>query len=341
MTLGDAAAPFQVRLSGSSSRPVTAGSYLRLVFRPLTTWNLSRSCLATCTPSSSDEACGQVTHCRGVALAPGGSGVIAKVRLPQSLTPISGNVTPTIALWGIRLPEQGFFPVKIGVQVSDADDGNPQYLVSSGALLFKLASARAASIASVIAKDGNTRPFQGDLGNELYLRLVLSVTLRSKSRNEAFFVITLPPGYTCVNASKAEATLDIFRLQPLPARRGSLSTLPLSSATDGSWTFAANTCRYSIWENSAIYAGTIIYIKLAVNNPPSPLSLGDARNTWQLQLSSQGEMTSGLWSMSSVNFTTSLPSSSSAGLLARGVPVLGRITHAFIQPSDFTVGAQQ
>lgn len=324
--------PLAVVLTGDATRKVTAGANLRFVFRPLTAWGFGASCVASCEPTSG-ATCGAPQRCTSAAVVGGEGNNVAHVVLSSTLTPVDGTVTPTIKLWGLSSPPQGFFPTRLGVQLTDANDVYPQYLESTATLSHTPASGFAAATGSLLSTDGNSAPFQG-ASNVLYARLVFGVTLKSVAADDdAYLKVTLPTGYTCV-AAGADAALAFFGFSALPRRGGSLA-----GSASGAWTFASNVCEYKLKQHAAIYAGAVAVVKLTVTSPATALSATAAANAWSITVASKGH------AAAAVEMPASTFSSPSAGPLAdttaANVAVLGLLSDLVGQPSDFTVSAEQ
>ena len=102
------------------------------------------------------------------------------------------------------MPPRGWFPTRIGAQVTDPSDGRPSYTMSTGDYLYKEPDD-GVTVAKILATngDGNDRPFKGQRFNTIYLRVILATTLFSHlADHDAGFRITMPQGYSCVIPSQ-------------------------------------------------------------------------------------------------------------------------------------------
>ena len=137
---------------------------------------------------------------------------------------------------------------------------------------------------AVLVRDGDSRPFVGDAGNLLYVRLRLGAALHAGPGARALMTLRLPPGYACRAA--AHAPEDLATLAATadggPQGRGEL--------LDGVWTYSGGDCSYRPAANAALYAGGSLLVALTVDNPPRPLPEKSLANIWSVALTGQGDL---------------------------------------------------
>jgi len=336
--------PWQVLigLRASAGAPIGSGSLLRIFLWPLTQWDIAASCVAQCR-AQQQMVGGTLTPmrcespvCAPEAVAPAVTGEYSLGRRNSlwltfgEMDPVTDLVRHTVVLSQLRVPVGGFFSTALGAEVrSSVDGGRPSYMVSSGSLIW----ARPSATGSVVThpEDGDDRPFRGDQGNTLYVRLVLGASIWSPTGGDANFEISLPQGYTCLHAQPADAELAMLR-SLIPQGRGEVGVDPL----DGYWLYSGQSCKYVLQRHGIVYAGSVIYVKLSVNNPVFALQRTDPRNTWTVQLTGKGApfvSTSRLSKLGKVS-----PFVDVSHDLRRNTPVLGKMTGATLSPTLFGAG---
>lgn len=323
------------RVQGDGRSRIVAGTYLRIFLRPLTVWNLRELCQAKCFPHRT-LVCGTISLCRAEAVVEKGQRNIIRLQLPQTMTEIYGaTVQHTVRVSELSLPERGFFGTRIGAQVSTEGDSRVHYSETSGAFIWKAPSANnpQTSVASIVTQgDGNDRPFRDDVGNTLYVRVILGASLLSELHDgDASFTITLPLGYLCDAVDPVPSTLLAFGEQ-WPQGRGSLK-----ASHGGSWHLDRHKCKYSLDATQMIPAGSHLYIKVTVGQPSFPLQKTDVLNRWSLQLSSKGWYRQSSQVVPPVNFVGSELCTSSCEF-STNVAVLGKLSVCNLQPRSFKAG---
>jgi hypothetical protein len=199
------------------------------------------------------------------------------MRLPADMATATVELYQTIGVHNLALPAGGFFPGKIGAEVSVPDDIAPHYCVSVGDLLFKVPD-EGETIGRLVEYygDGDQSPFRGDHGNVIYAQIILAATLYSAVANgDALLHIVLPPGYECTRPADIDGnspwevpdTLGVFGGR-IPQGRG---TADDGSGTRG-WSVTGNNCTYTLPQNGVLYAGSSLYLRVTVNNPVTALS---------------------------------------------------------------------
>ncbi|CAE8635602.1 unnamed protein product, partial [Polarella glacialis] len=288
----------QIRLTGGNGLAgIVAESFLRLYLWPLTSWNIgSAACSAECKPFhfNTKRCAGKVGCTPEEAVASSGKRNIVKIKLPTDMDTIDGETTHTIKITGLTLPSDGFFPTKIGVQLTRPDDSAPFYTQSTGYLMKFPEAGRSTGRLVVAGRSGSgPYPFKGDAENTLYLRLRLGATIWNVGRNNAAFVeINLPPGYgTCKVAGSGEAPqdLNIFGLKTAGYTNNNRGILAVSN-DDGDWNNSAiRLCTYELSANNqAIYAGMVFYVGIQAANPGEAMPKLEDQNVWTIKLSSLG-----------------------------------------------------
>lgn len=215
---------------------------------------------------------------------------------------ITGTIFHTLKITNLTLPASGFFPTRVGVQLTQEDDSAPQYLTSSGMIWKFPEPAQMQGRLVLTDRTGyGPRPFIGEQDNPLVFRLQFGATMLNPGQDglAAYFDITLPIGYkSCkvVQSGRPDASLDVFQIDQnadgYPDNRyGSLSI----GAFDGAWSSVGQrTCRYQLSKYNRIYHRQVVYVQVRVNNPDNILLKDDARNIWQMRLSSPGATDAGL-----------------------------------------------
>ncbi|CAK9028284.1 Uncharacterized protein SCF082_LOCUS18288 [Durusdinium trenchii] len=148
---------------------------------------------------------------------------IIKLRLPTRMDPaFTSEVMHTIRFWAARpLPKRGFFPIRMGAQISTSNDGYPDYTQVAGRYLAHLPpqTSYASVVGSLVGVEGwgNLRQFNSDpVWNNMYIRMQMPLTVRAVGggpehtlwRSTAYFEVVLPPGYKCMHAERALGPAD-------------------------------------------------------------------------------------------------------------------------------------
>lgn len=328
------------RLKGDGESRITAGCTLRIFLWPLTVWNIHTSCIAQCFPHSGHQ-CGLIQTCLGESVVVSGNRNVILIRLPKIMTEIYGStVQHTVRISELSLPQLGFFGTRLAAQISIFDDSRVHYTESSGAHIWKPPHSTdpQMTIASIVTLegDGDDKPFSGDVGNKLYLRLALGASLRAElTDGDASFQVVLPVGYTCQNVESVPSSLQVFE-SFVPQGRGSLHA---GEAGGGLWSLDANTCEFRLAVGMLIPANTPIFLELAVDNPVTPLQKAFVLNYWTLTLSSRGWYRKSVQNTPAVRMVDDLALGVAEGWYSTNIPVRGRISLVSVQPSNFMAGA--
>eukprot|EP00927_Polykrikos_kofoidii_P054149 TRINITY_DN48622_c0_g1_i1.p1 TRINITY_DN48622_c0_g1~~TRINITY_DN48622_c0_g1_i1.p1 ORF type:complete len:3075 (+),score=329.05 TRINITY_DN48622_c0_g1_i1:114-9338(+) len=314
---------FQFRLTGDRVGKIVGESVLRLFMYPLTQWDMSyarvgsSSCEVECTPHQRTN-CGFARECTTEALVSQNN--IVRIRLPSDMTEIAGPTAHEFRVKSLTLPRGGFFPGRIGAEISTSDEGNPDFTESSGDFLWKQPDD-GATVAALIITHGegvNEKPFRGDTGNILRARLLLGATLRASATRgaQAFLTIEMPHGYSC-SGVRALSAAGTFR----GGGGGSLRA--------NRWLCSGTVCSYSLLWGEIIPAGTAVLVDFLVDNPEKALSQAAASNRWTLKLSSTGDHAAAQ-SLKPTIFGFSNGSGANIG-------VLGKLSEAYVQPTNFAM----
>jgi hypothetical protein len=327
----------KVRLAGKYGAGIVKASMLRLFMFPLTQWNMQSiqdgllGCLAECTPFPG-TVCPPVKFCSAEAVVANSQRNTIRIQFNDEMTPIEGMTKHVLRIHGFSLPEGGFFPSRIGAELSQADDSRPDYVISSGDYLWKAAGA-SSIVAELVTKpgDGNSKPFQGQAGNILHAHFALGTTLFVDGHTgSASMTIELPPGYTVTKISNTPNDLGIFTLA--------------SNAEEGNgildtkkWLCSGRTCTYTLEAYGTIFAGSSFYLSFTVTNPSIAMLFSDAKNKWYLSTRGSGAQITAQ-NTALLEFRTAVQQGATAatsGNFQTQVAVLGTLTHSCIQPTDF------
>jgi len=321
----------RVQLTGHPSGRIVKESILRMFMWPLTQWYLTTpdggtSCTASCEPHPGTQ-CGAPSSCKieEVVSGPaGGQKNIIYLKLNSAMDEISDTIKHVLRIRSLVLPNGGFFPGRIAVQVSAQDDSQPHYVISSGDYIWKQPALQATVSELVIHEgDGNNQPFRGQIGNILHLHLALGATLHSVDTDRlATFSVTLPAGYVCSQISATPETLSIFS-----------DTWGRGTLDSKRWFCTGNILKYTVALHEAVYAGSSLFVGLTVTNPPKALPRSDPRNRWYLSMRSAGTHTT-VQTAGPLDFNAQ-NELNYAAYFSTNVAVLGQLADACLQPTDF------
>ncbi|CAK0793701.1 unnamed protein product [Prorocentrum cordatum] len=331
-------AVFSVELRGDTTGGgIKASSILRMFMWPLTQWDMGSTCMVSCEAHDVSLApCGTPQSCKGLATVANFQRNYVEVRLPAFMTTIDETTSHTLHFSGLQFPRGGFFPSRLGAEISKPDGTRPHYIESVGAFMYKPPD-EGQMVGRLVSffGDGNEKPFAGDTNNVLYANIVMAATLYSASQTgDAQMKITLPVGYVCLQPDdvdgesgwKNQVNLGVFGGQT-PQGIGAPDNR--DAATRG-WTVSDNTCTYKLRQNSIIFAGTSLMLRITVSNPPHALQRDNDTNGWQVTLSSKGHSTETV-EFPAVSFATAKTSYS------KSMAVLGHVTDATLVPTNFAL----
>lgn len=334
-----------VRLNGDPNNQIVGGSILRLFMFPLTQWNMTSTdevatyqagrCLAFSTGGVIGECSVQSVAQAGVKLYN-----IIMVELPNvDMAPISGTVTNEVRVTTLTLPRGGFFPTRIGAQISTGGDRYPAYVTSTAAFLWKSPSSVATFAALVTrAGDGNAAPFKGDAGNVLHARLRpgASLFVASHPGASASLSVRMPAGYECDGVSAAGVA------RPLGVLEGNLANRTGRGLLDPArWRCSGALCVFSLRLGELVPAGADLIVSFTVRNPTSPLVQGAEENQWYLDLTGTGGFPAAQEAAPHLFNGSGEPAGSvDRGDFGSSVSVLGRLGAASMQPTSFKVSEE-
>merc|ERR1719247_3690127 len=290
----------QFRLQGQDGQnAIKKDAIVRLYLWPLTGWSIGASdCLASCEPYEfNDKICeGQVSCIPEAVVGSSLRNNIIRLRLPTEMSDITSQTTHTITVTSMDTPSIGFFPVRMGAQLTDESDASPHYTTSDGYLMKYPAYGETTGRIVVTGATGyGEKPFKNDGQNRLLVRLRFGATLWAADEDFAKLEVSLPLGYTCTVELATSPDDHIFQLDEnkdlYPDHpRGTLAqTRRRADTADGDFeSSVSNLCVYKFKRNQAIWARSVIFLQLNVNNPPYPLQRIDPYNVWSISLSGKG-----------------------------------------------------
>ncbi|KAF4663929.1 protein arginine methyltransferase 10 [Perkinsus olseni] len=324
--------------------PIKAGYHVRVILWPLTQWKIGASCNAVCLevpPGEDNKLCGEIQSCTGEAVVPGFQNNKVKIQLPADMPDLVGDEIRRFSVIGISIPSGGFFPGRLGAEVTDQNDEYPYYIESVGDFVWKSPDA-GRTIARLVdnGADGNTKPYKADRGNVIYAQLLLGATLRTpRGAAQAVYakmMMTLPSGYACLAVEGVGMDLEHFG-GSIPQGRGTVESIY--------WAYADSKCTFTLPENGVIYAGSSVFLRIAVDNPSTPLSAFDEANTWTIDLEAAGDGHGGGVVKQAVTEAFKGDESiedaavTSTGRWSGNKAVLGKMSLVHIEPSSWIGGA--
>jgi hypothetical protein len=267
---------------------------------------------------------------------------------------ITQDTTHTIKIMQLTLPMDGYFPTRVGVQLTREDDSAPKYTTSTG-FTWKVPDAgRTSGMLVLTNRTGyGPAPFMSESGtntmtNILYARVQLGATVWNVGATSAATItIELPVGYGCTvqSGGVVEEHLSLFLVDVDPLddypdyNRGILS----DRTPDGDWgNSAGNECVYEVRARNAAFAGQIFTVKLTVRNPTSFMPKSAPDNVWRIKLSSKGfnAALSQPLDMDWVNFISlNEETNDDPQLFAGNAAVINRLEYQVLQPNNFAVSS--
>ena len=321
---------FTFALGNTGPSALVGGSTVTLLFSPLLDWDMTSSSqvYVKCTSQTVGK------NCASDSLTFTWTSYSIKITLPLSMDPVASGTTYTYSVAGLSLPPNGFQSGTLYFHLEDPQ-GNPIGFTSSPGWVV---GPRFSSI-SLLSTDGNTKPFAGDTGNILYLKLVPGFNVRPATT----LIITMPTGYVCrqyaVTGCVAADTYCMFSgnvpssltefSNKHPSGRSQIGSRQIGwDSTVASWSGGGtNTCSLTLSSSTTIFSSTTaIYISLMVDNPSSALLQTDSLNIWTM---------SAQWSDIVSGTSLSIPPQHFTNNLA----VIGSLTNQVIVPSTFALGA--
>jgi len=292
----------QIKLTaGPGLRSIRPQAIIRMYMSPLTQWNVGRAqCTASCVPFEevSSARCSGSVGCDPEAVlntAHHDAYNAIKLTLPSDMDPITDVTTHTLKVQSLTLPLGGFFPSRVGVQLSREDDTDPSYTTSAGLIWKNPEAGRTEGRLVLTGPTGSgSKPFINDANNRLVVRIQFGATLWNwgESGLAAMVEIRLPKGYMCKVIGQGEPSmdLDVFKVDAngdgyYDNPRGLLAV----TTDDGNWERSSeNSCQYELLRYNRIYEKQVIYVEVDATNPGTIFRKDDLTNVWAVSLSSKG-----------------------------------------------------
>jgi hypothetical protein len=347
----------QVKLTGGAGiAAIQAQNIIRIYFWPLTLWSMgTASCDVECYPYHAQNVrCDRYgITCTPEEVTPNnGRRNIIKLQMPADMDEITQDTTHTIKITGLTLPMDGYFPTRVGVQLTTQDDTAPKYTTSTGFIWQVPAAGRTSGMLVLTDRTGyGPLPFMRESAtdlteNTLYARIQLGATVWNVGATSAAQItIELPLGYTCRvdQGGVVEEHLPLFAVDVDPVddypdyNRGVLRDNNL----DGDWdNSAGDECVYDLKDKNAAFAKQIFTVKLTVKNPVTFMSKQNPDNLWRIKLSSKGFNAAlpNSIDMDLVNFIALHEETNEDPQLFSGnAAVINKLSQQVIQPTNFAV----
>ncbi|CAE7865160.1 MGLL [Symbiodinium necroappetens] len=294
---------FAFELTAKLGYPITPQSILRLWLHPLTQWNIGPSCqvgffAGGCTPPVPGGTCSSPI-CQPESVVGGTVVGIAswpintlRIILPNIMAEITDTITMAMEIGNLPLPAGGFFPSVVTAEITKDDGFAPDYwdipkalavatVQGGSARLYKKPQILAASLVSKVG-DGNQAPFKADSANRIYARLVFGTTFYGFG-NLVEINFKLPVGYACSTTQQGGSVPDLELLANMfPSTKGRLG----GKLTEVRYRNIPATpdvmCQLTLLADMIVYARTVYFIELVVDNPTAALKRDDPTNTWSV-----------------------------------------------------------
>eukprot|EP00434_Breviolum_minutum_P007151 symbB.v1.2.006312.t1/scaffold354.1/size221495/7 len=357
-----------------STAKISRGNLLSIWLEPLTAWQLPTTCgdrtdLSVAAGSirihcfvifGTFRRCGEVTSCAGKPVVPHATQIpMIELAMPPNMNDLFGPLIYEMDIYSLKLPASGALPHRLMVQIMKEDATKPHFRVATGRF-YNAPTREFATIGRVLTSAQDLEPFEGVQSHVLYVMLQLAVPMRGFDRTrpppdvrpDSYFVIQAPPGFRMLEAvpiihegiglgkvtlspeGDAASRLNGTR-QPAPTGFGSPDVAGWSFLGDTAtykllvWAFGATNKMYTshtqtTQDRSLIPAMTSLVMGLRVYPGNTSLPITNTLNLWSVQVFSPGDHNETM-----VNFTAKFYRT---GL--GGVPVLGRLQNALIQPLD-------
>ncbi|CAJ1401260.1 unnamed protein product, partial [Effrenium voratum] len=358
---------FQFRIKARLGYPIRPQSILRLWLHPLTQWDIGASCqvgLVSCVPPAvggicSSPICQPESVVGGivVGVAPWPINTL-RIIMPNIMADINDQISMVMKIGNLPLPAGGFFPSIVTAEVMKDGGFAPDYwdtlkatsvanLQGASARLYKMPLILSASLVSKVG-DGNQAPFRGDTTNRIYARIAFGTTFHGFG-NLAAINFKLPIGYSCATTQQGGSVPDLDILaNKFPSTKGRLG----GRLTEVRYRNIPATpdvmCQITLLQNMIVYARTIYFVELVVNNPTTALKRDDPNNAWSLGVVNNGfnpaqTIASTPLSTKELTFCPS-PRDTLFCLQELGtdysnaLSVLGKLSDFFIAPAQYGVG---
>ncbi|CEL95615.1 unnamed protein product [Vitrella brassicaformis CCMP3155] len=248
---------FYIYLRGAGNTTTTAilsGYKLELHFFPLTLWDVGDVCVVEIILA--DFTVIDAVVCTPLSFSNRGNRAGIQVTVPTEVGRLHDQTRIFLVVKKLRPPSAGFYPMRIGIQVTIPDGTSPQYYESEGRRLYMNATVAQASLVTKYG-DGNRSPYKGD-----------ARTL-------------------CYQCTAAREPPDLLRVYG--------STRPVGVGRlkeQGGWSIPVppnnmHVCRYTLPNYLTLFSGTPILIEFEVTNPSTPLPPYNPSNAWNISVQSR------------------------------------------------------
>eukprot|EP00931_Biecheleriopsis_adriatica_P055485 TRINITY_DN32821_c0_g1_i1.p1 TRINITY_DN32821_c0_g1~~TRINITY_DN32821_c0_g1_i1.p1 ORF type:complete len:3996 (-),score=741.57 TRINITY_DN32821_c0_g1_i1:75-12062(-) len=359
VTLEDGTSKLQFQFMGGeySTAKISRGNILSLWLQPLTAWQLPTDCADKTDRSASKDAirihcfvvvgkfrrCGEVVRCKGMPVVPHSPHVPKiEIEMPPNMNDLFGTNMYQMDVYNLKMPDSGVLPHRLMVQIADNDNARPNYRVAA-TRFYAAPTTEFMTLARVMTSptDG-LEPFEGVATHLLYVKLQLPVAIRGFDRSlpkpnvrpDSSFTVTAPPGFRVIAATSAPhggEGLGMYTVTEAGDAASRLNASQRHSAPTGfgtpnlaGWKFFGRDATYTLQDRSLIPALTSLVIGFRVYPGNKSLPITDTLNLWSVQVSSPGDH----------NVTTTSFSAKFYRSGVGGVPVLGRLQYALVQPTN-------
>jgi hypothetical protein len=194
----------QVKLGATEYHPIKKGYVVRVFLTPITLWDSgSTACDAECIPMKANMniLCGAV-ECGMESVVSGSNRnniLLVKFLELEDKFQIQHNRKHDIVWKNLMLPKMGWFPTKLGAQVTKDNVEMPFFSLSTGYTTKEPDAGMNSGRVVLSAPTGQgNKPFALDRENEIVVRLTLGGSVFYSGMGSAPLInIVLPQGYNC------------------------------------------------------------------------------------------------------------------------------------------------
>ena len=348
---------FHFRGGSLSTAKISRGCQLTMWMWPLTSWILPIPCsdvTGNAPPGSlridcsvvvgNFRRCGVIGRCGGnpvVSIFPITHVAEIKVTLPHNMNDLYGTMIYRMRISGLPIPSRGLLPHRLMVQIARDDGSRPNTRLSGGSYLW-MPPQEYTAVARLMTDGANDVPFQDSTAYLLYAKLMLSTTIRGSDfrpggdwyREDSTITVIAPEGFSLLGVVQARVDLGMSLVTQDGDAIAGLSELQVHEAPTGfgapelsGWACADNRCTYTLPERSMIAAGSSLVMGFYLRPKNTSLAISDPSNLWVMRVSSPGESPEHTIVYDIKFFRTGIA----------GVPVLGGLTDALVQPTRAVV----
>lgn len=291
---------FSFEFKARVGHPIKPQSILRLWLHPLTQWDIGVSCQVAHTqcPTVAGGVCSSPI-CQPESVV---GGIVVgeppwpvntlRIILPNIMADVTNTAKMIMKIGNLPLPAGGFFPSVVTAEIMKDGGFSPFYwdmlkanaianLNGGSAMLYKRPLILAAALVSTVG-DGNTAPFRGDSGNRIYARIAFGTTFYGFG-NLAQINFKLPVGYSCATTQQGGSVPDLSLLaNRFPSTKGRLGGLIPEVRYRNVPATPDVMCQITLLEDMIVYARTIYFVELVVDNPATALKKDDVLNRWMV-----------------------------------------------------------